>query len=275
MMPMSDSRRLLVIAAHPEQVTFQFGATIARYVSEGAEVSVVCATRGEAGAILEDVDATPDTIGAVREAEVRDAAGIFGAAGVEFLGYRDSGMPESQHNSDPRAFVQAPPDQVVARIADIIRRIKPHVVVTSEPTGLYGSPDRVRIAEVTAGACEEAANDGDLPAWRPGRVYYHCHSRTVMQGWLDHLAIAEPGHGLTSLDRETIGTPEEECTAALDVREYVPVVRRALAQQYSQWTPLPSLPEEQQHAFLDTDYFVRVSPPWEGGQRETDLFEGL
>ena len=41
------------------------------------------------------------------------------------LGYRDSGMPDSAENADPRAFANAPLDQAVGRLVAIIRRTPP------------------------------------------------------------------------------------------------------------------------------------------------------
>ena len=83
--------RWLVAVAHPDDETFGCGSAIARAASLGAEVTVACATRGEAG---EPPPGHPDVgdLGAVREAELHRAAATLGVARVELLGYRDSGF---------------------------------------------------------------------------------------------------------------------------------------------------------------------------------------
>ena len=62
---------LLAVFAHPDDEAFGTGGTLAHYAEAGVRTTLVCATRGEAGEIAEGVDATPETLGAVREGELR------------------------------------------------------------------------------------------------------------------------------------------------------------------------------------------------------------
>ena len=95
------SRTLLALFAHPDDEAFGTGGTIARYASDGTCVTLVCTTRGEVGEIAEGTGATPETLGEVREGELRCAAETMGISELIFLGYRDSGMVDTPENADP------------------------------------------------------------------------------------------------------------------------------------------------------------------------------
>ena len=104
---------LLALFAHPDDEAFGTGGTLSQYAAAGADVILVCTTRGEVGEIAEGTGATPETLGEVREAELRCAAETVGVRELIFLGYRDSGMAGTPENAHPRAIVNAPAEEVV------------------------------------------------------------------------------------------------------------------------------------------------------------------
>jgi LmbE family N-acetylglucosaminyl deacetylase len=136
--------RLLVIFAHPDDEGGTSG-TLAYYIARGAAVTLACATRGEVGEISDPILATPETLGEVREAELRAACAHLGIEDVRFLGYRDSGMVDTPPNNDPRSLHQAPLDSVVAQLVGLIRDVRPHAIITFEPAGGYGHPDHLAV----------------------------------------------------------------------------------------------------------------------------------
>lgn len=83
-----DQRRVLAIAAHPDDIEFGAAGTIARWVSEGWDARYVIVTSGQKG--VQDARQDPHEFGRVREAEAREAASITGVTDVTFLGYMDS-----------------------------------------------------------------------------------------------------------------------------------------------------------------------------------------
>ncbi len=103
---MTSQKRILAVFAHPDDETFGAGSTLARYVSEGVDITVVCATRGEAGEIAPGSDATSENLGDIREAELRSALKILGVPSLILLGYRDSGMVGSEDNRESRSVYQ-------------------------------------------------------------------------------------------------------------------------------------------------------------------------
>ena len=162
-----DPLCLLAVHAHPDDESSKGAGTVAKYHAEGVRTVLVCCTGGEEGDILNPAMDRPEVkadIGAVRQAELDKAAAIIGYDEVVMLGYRDSGMPDSEANANPLSFAQAPLDEAVGRLAAILRRTRPQVVVTyGDEQGGYPHPDHLRVHEITQPAVDRAAD----PAWEP------------------------------------------------------------------------------------------------------------
>src|SRR5688500_13119669 len=157
--------RLMAVLAHPDDESFAVGGALAKYAALGVETYVVTATRGERGRHFTDVDRPSDEeVGRVREAELRAAARVLGVREVTFLDYHDGEVDA------------ADPAEAVARIVAELRRVRPHVVLTFDPFGLYGHPDHVAICQLTTAAVAAAADPGfdagAAPAHRVAKLYY-------------------------------------------------------------------------------------------------------
>src|ERR1039458_6042961 len=125
---MDERLCLLTVHAHPDDEASKGPGTIARYHAEGVHTVLVTCTGGEEGDILNPAMDTPEVkadIGAVRARELEDAVEIIGYDELVLLGYRDSGMPDSEANSRPESFAQAPLDEAVGRLGTVIRRERP------------------------------------------------------------------------------------------------------------------------------------------------------
>lgn len=173
--------RVLIVHAHPDGETVWTGATIARLVSDGVAVTVLTATRGERGTLVEgaqplangDAGASLDAVGDRRAAELADALRLLGVDDHRFLGserarwrpasprrYRDSGFvwgaagPVPANDAGPEALCAADPGEVAADIAAVISDVRPDFVVTVGANGIDGHPDRRRVHEATQRATE-------------------------------------------------------------------------------------------------------------------------
>ncbi len=144
---------ILGVFAHPDDEVFCAGGSLAKYVAAGADVTVVSATRGEAGQIRDATAATRLTLGKVREQELRNACTCLGVQHVVVLDHVDGTL----RDLDRKALI----DEVIVLIDDI----RPDVVITFGADGAYGHPDHVTIGEVTTEAF----------ASRPGGRLYHSH----------------------------------------------------------------------------------------------------
>src|SRR5712691_3662920 len=117
------TKRLLGLFAHPDDEGVMSG-TLLYYGANNVETGLVCATRGEVGEIADPALATPETLGQVREGEMRAAVEVLGVRNLWFLDYRDSGMAGTAENEDPRAFVRANTAEVVGKLVAIIRQFR-------------------------------------------------------------------------------------------------------------------------------------------------------
>ena len=121
----------MTVHAHPDDEASKGAGTVARYHAEGIHTVLVTCTGGEEGEILNpamDQPGVMDRLPDIRREELYRAARIIGYDEVVLLGYRDSGMPDSPANSDPRSFAAAPLDEAVGRLVAVIRRTRPQVI---------------------------------------------------------------------------------------------------------------------------------------------------
>ena len=173
---MAETKRILSVLAHPDDESFGMGGTLAYYSSLGAEVYLICATRGEVGEVEPEFLEGHSSIAELREAELRCAADKLGIKEVIFLDYRDSGMKGSPENYHPNALAAQDIDDVSAKITSIIRNLKPQVVLTFDPVGGYHHPDHIATHEATVRAFNSAGSndfsDGE-ELFHPEKLYFH------------------------------------------------------------------------------------------------------
>lgn len=179
--------RLLSVHAHPDDESSKGAATVAKYSDAGVAATLVCCTGGEEGDILNEAVNTPEVVAdlpAVRQRELKAATDIIGYANVEMLGYRDSGMKDSEANKHPDSFWGAPVAEAVDRLAALLRRHRPHVVISyADPMGGYDHPDHVRVWEITDTAINvAAAADVNIEGqpWQVLKLYNSIWSRARM-----------------------------------------------------------------------------------------------
>lgn len=185
-------RVLLAVFAHPDDESFGPGGTLAKYAAEGAEVWLVCATDGNAGTVETALLTGYASTGQLRAAELCCAAQALGLAGVDWLGYRDSGMAGAPENAHPDSLYQAPLDAVAGKIVASIRRHRPQVIICDNQFGGYGHPDHIKLHQATIAAFDAAADPACCPeAGAPHqaeRLYYPAFSA----GWLKPLVRLMP-----------------------------------------------------------------------------------
>jgi LmbE family N-acetylglucosaminyl deacetylase len=247
---------LLVTVAHPDDETFGTGSVIALAAERGLDVTVCCATRGEAG----EAPGVEADLGALREAELRAAGRVLGVSRFILLGYRDSGMDGAPA---PGTLTAAPFEDVVADLDQVIDDVQPDVVVTTDPDHGDGHRDHVVIGRATVAAASRRA---DL------RVYGWALPRDLLARWFAELEHVRPESAHLDLDRQGLGRPEEQITAALDVAHLQPLRERAIAMHRSQRSPYEGMPPGLRDDFLRTDRLVRLHPKWPIGEPDHDIF---
>lgn len=171
-----NRRTLLAVFAHPDDESFGTGGTLAYYARNGVDVHLICATRGEAGEVDPKYLTNQQTIGELRENELRCAAGILGLKSITFLDYRDSGMAGSIDNDHPNALAGQPVEKISVQIAHQLCVLRPEVVVTFDPAGGYLHPDHIAVHRATVAAFKLADDtnhniDGQKP-FLPQRLFF-------------------------------------------------------------------------------------------------------
>lgn len=273
-------RTLLAAFAHPDDESFGVGGTLALYARRGVRVVLVCATRGEAGEIADPSLATRTTLPAVREMELRCAAQTLGVDTLYILGYRDSGMPGAPENNDPRAFIQAPAEEVVAHLVAIIRREKPDVVITFEPNGGYGHPDHIAIHRHTVAAFHAAGDPQRFPElglpWQPARLFFTAIPREAFEE--ARRVLASYGVDTRELEAWLNMGPRwsaQEVNAVVDVSSVWDVKWRAIQchrTQLGPHMPFVAWPEEVRRQLLSREYFALAEPAGGPNLPWNDLF---
>ncbi len=170
------SRRLLLSLAHPDDESFGYGALISKYVAEGVDVYLIVSTDGDVGTILPEFMDGYNSIAERRLAELDCANQILGFKQIFRLGYKDSGMMGSETSKDPACSWQAPREEMARKVVEIIREVRPQVVLTFNKFGGYGHPDHIAIQRATTDAIQlagDAAYDtGEQAPYQPQKLYY-------------------------------------------------------------------------------------------------------
>ncbi len=287
---MPDDRCLLTVHAHPDDESSKGPATVARYHAEGVRTVLVCCTGGEAGDILNPAMDTPEVkarLPEIRREELARAASIIGYDEVVHLGYRDSGMPGSEANAHPASFAAAPLEEAVGRLVEVVRRVRPQVVVTyPRDQSEYPHPDHLK-AEQVASAAFSAAGQPDAypeagPPFSPVKLYsttwpaarmLEMHAKFLELGrpspfdekWLERL-------------RRRRGEPP---TTVIDVSGFTGVRQEALRAHATQvdptsawWFGLPPEVMATIHPFDEYRLLESRVAPFTGAV-EDDLFAGV
>jgi len=274
---------LMAIYAHPDDEAFGTGGTISRYASEGVKVYLVSATRGEVGEISDPALATPETLGCVREDELRCSAETMGITKLVFLDYRDSGMAGTTENQDPRAFINATAEEVVPQLVSLIRNLQPEVIMTFEPNGVYGHPDHIAIHKHTVAAFHAAADPtcyAELGApWQAKRLFYTAIPHSFFEDMRQQMIeLGLDTQDLAGFDDPKFLWPDEAVNVRLDVSHTVELKWQALQCHRTQFGPgnlFRRLPEERVKKLMSKEYFALAWPAPAAVLQLPDLFSGV
>ena len=270
--------RLMAVLAHPDDESLGVGGTLAKYASDGVDVFLLTATRGESGRYRGHRQGAPEhpgaeTLGHIRESELRAAALRLGVREVSLLGYRDGCLD------------RADPGQIVGDIAGHLRRVRPDVVVTFGPDGAYGHPDHIAVSQFTTAAIvaagdpeyEGLAIEPGLGAHSVPKLYYLAWPQSTWAAY--EFAIGTLSSEVDGIVRRATPWPDWAITTEIDARSVWSTVWRAITCHESQvagYGRLKTLTPESHEALWGRQSYYRAFSRVNGGRtRETDLFEGI
>jgi N-acetyl-1-D-myo-inositol-2-amino-2-deoxy-alpha-D-glucopyranoside deacetylase len=298
-------QRLLLVHAHPDDETIGQGATMAKYVARGTQVTLVTCTLGEEGEVLVPELAhlasdQEDGLGQHRITELAAAMKELGVTDHRFLGgaghFRDSGMVwhEDGHaiaGDDVKdgTFWRADLLEASDLLVEIIREVRPQVLVTYDQFGGYGHPDHIQAHRVAMYASVLAAVPSYRPelgeAWDVAKIYWGAMSESRMRQGLRALRAAGDTTAFEGMDPDGPLPPfivsDDMLSAAVEANDFAEAKIRAMkahATQIEVDGPFFALSNNIGNWVWGTEFYRiakgTLGPTNEEGL-ETDLFAGL
>jgi len=290
-------RRILLVHAHPDDETIGTGASMARYVDAGVGVTLVTCTLGEEGEVLVPglehlASDKEDRLGEHRQTELAEAMRILGVTDWRLLGgpgrYRDSGMVGTAPNDRDGAFWRSDLLDAATHLVEVIREVRPQVLVTYDDFGGYGHPDHIqahRVAMYAASLAAAATFRPDLgDAWDVAKIYWTAFPRSIVREGIEKLRAAGETTGFAEMDPDDIPFAIDDAlvTTAIHAPEQLDRKLEALRAHATQVTVdggFFALADNVGAEAFGTEYFRLVRGPMAGpfdeAGRETDLFAGL
>jgi LmbE family N-acetylglucosaminyl deacetylase len=278
--------KLLAVLAHPDDESFGLGGTLARYAHEGVDVHIAIVTDGVAGSVAAGYEESLASLVEVRTKELNAAVDVLGGH-LHMLGFRDSGYIGDPANEHPDAFINVDEELPIKRVVELIRALRPQVVITHDETGGYFHPDHIHCCNITTAAFFAAGEKDKYPQigtspFQPQRLYYSALPNRMI--WLFTTLLRLRGEDPTKMGRNKdidftkLGISQKNIHARIDYRPYWDLKQLASAQHQSQGggtSDLRRLPDWIQRRFLASEYFIRAYPPAAYGELDRDLFKGI
>ena len=264
----------MAVHAHPDDEGIQTGGVFALAAERGMETVLVTCTNGEMGDSPEGLKPEseghdPATTSALRLLELDKACEALKIGHLELLGYRDSGMMGWPQNDDPNCFWRIPLEEATARVAELMERYRPDVVVTYDDKGLYGHPDHIQAHRATIAAAERTLI--------PRKIYEIAFPLSLMKAFEEMRRQAGGEEPSPEEAEAPFGTPDELITTAVDVSSAWEAKRAAIYAHESQAANFDFLrvDEELIKIGFGKEFFVRRSDTTGAPVPEADLFEGI
>ena len=265
---------LMAVHAHPDDEAIGTGGILAKYSDEGVRTVLVTCTNGElgdapGGVKPDDPGHDEDVVVPLRLKELQASCEVLGVSQLELLGYHDSGMVGWPQNDAPNSFWRTPVEESSARLADLMRKYEPQVVVTYDENGFYGHPDHIQANRVTRAALERS---GIAP-----KLYYTAVGREAIRRFRTIMAEAGTEEPEEVAENPDFGTPDELITTVVDVNAVAGRKYASLGAHASQSDNIFFLQmgEELFSTVMGSESFVRVADPTGAPVPEDDLFAGL
>ena len=264
--------KLLAVLAHPDDESFGFGGTFAKYGAEGVDTFVLTATAGQIGWFGAPADNPgPTELGRIRAGELHAATEILGVTETRLLDYMDGSLSDVEG------------ERAIKDIVTYIREVRPQVVVTFDPFGAYGHPDHVAIAQLTAAAIQLAASDRyvdhfDQLPFQVQKFYYRTFDPDVFVTY--QMAMGELVMNIDGVERRPVAWPSWSSGTTLNTEAYWEQTWRAVSAHRTQlpgYASLARLPQHIQRELWGKQTYFRVFDLTHQplNQPETDLFAGM
>lgn len=280
-----ENRRLLISYAHPDDESFGLGAAIPKWIDDGVDVYLICATNGDVGHVPAALRGKHATVAELRLSELDCARQYLKFKDVFMLGYRDSGMLGSDTASHPDCLAyrwRHQPERVRDRVMEVMRQARPQVVITFNRYGGYGHPDHIAIQRATTRAFERLRAEADnANAYAPQRLYYAAYPKFSLRTriWKARLKGQDPRRMGINQDVDTLKSLShiEPVHARIPIADYLDIWEKASRCHASQGGGRITRRSRLLRRILNrTQGFTRVYPPPNHDRvDEDDLFANV
>lgn len=253
----------MLVFAHPDDESFTCGGTIPKYVRAGWEVSLICATRGQAGLKGEFPDATPRQLGEIRSGELEKASEVLGISQITYLEFEDGKLSK------------LPPGELEEAVYKPMAEFSPDIVITFEPNGISNHPDHSKLTLSATFAFQKYAKmKVDPPA--PGKrdplrrykeyervefsklgekvhpkLYYACMPQSIAEYLLKHDVIPAESFG-----KPWQGVPDKMVTTVIDTKKYLIPKLRALKAHETQRKDVERFVSGPTQPLVEKEFFI-------------------
>jgi len=270
---------MMAVHAHPDDEAVATGGVLHRYAGEGIRTILVTCTDGEfgdgPGGVKPDQPGhDPEAVKRIRALELQASCRELAISRLELLGYHDSGMAEWDRAGTSGSFVSSDLDEEVARLARLIEKYRPQVVISYAEDGGYGHPDHIRTHQVARGAV--------LATGIPNKLYYTVFPKSLASrvlAQMKEMGIDPWEMGEIDFDPEDppFGVADELITTVVDVLADVPAKLAAVRAHASQMDNafFATLPDQVAPLIMGHEYFIRAVDNTAAALPEADLFAGL
>lgn len=238
---------MVAVVAHPDDESLIAGGTLIIAADAGVETGVVALTRGEHGPVAGPRLRESESLGSVREHELRVAADTLGARSATCLRHTDGELEWSDQSA------------VARELAELLAEQRPTAVLTFGEDGLYWHPDHIAARAIAGMAIDLLEEDGGAPVWLYEAVW--------PPDLVTRFVAAARERGLPSdmwgIEPEAFGSSAEGATMFVDVRSVLDRKLAALRAHRTQLGPehlLTALPGDLAQQFLGEEVWRMVRP---------------
>jgi len=217
---------LLAIFAHPDDEAFRCRGTLALLTAHGVHVHILTFTCGQVGSCGQPPVYTREDLGIVRAEELRCSCQALGLDDPQVLDYEDGRLQESRAKT------------MIEHILSVVESVKPQVLLSFGPDGLYSHPDHIAVGEWTA------------EAFRCAEEVAALYTLAVPRSLAEKMNM-----------RQVHPVPDEDIALTVDVSpvwQTKMAAMRCHATQVSS-SPIMSAPADRQRLFFGREHFVRAA----------------
>jgi LmbE family N-acetylglucosaminyl deacetylase len=312
----SEPITIMAVHAHPDDEVVFTGGSLLLYHRRGVRTVVVTATGGEEGEIRDpdlDAEEARPRLREIRAEELRRGAALLEIDHLESLGYRDSGMVDTEANANPDNFHNADFEDATRKVVELVRKYRPQVMITYDEFGSYGHPDHIQCNKVTHATFDRAGDPDFAPElgepWQPLKLYYTnwneagferardlYRERGLKWPWDEEEQKPDPDPEHQSIEEaivehehdveEVRATSEEEkpkyvpppTTTRIDVTAVIREKMSSAIQHKTQFDPdglFRTMPEDIAPIMFGEEHYSLVKSLVSGPNEENDLLAGL